>query len=86
MVFKCQTDSFLKEFTTKIVKIETEDKKLLVHFEVISRAFSSNPFNILLNLIFPRIPFYSRKEEVNQQTMEKSSSSLTTKNRFKFRT
>lgn len=35
MVFKCQTDSFLKQFTTKVVKIEeTEDKKLLVNFEV----------------------------------------------------
>jgi hypothetical protein len=35
MVFKCQTDSFLKEFTTKVVKIEEAvDKKLLVNFEV----------------------------------------------------
>ena len=34
MVFKCQTDSFLKEFITKIVKIETENEKLLVNFEV----------------------------------------------------
>jgi hypothetical protein len=35
MVFKCQTDSYLKEFTTRVVKIEEiEDKKLLVNFEV----------------------------------------------------
>jgi misacylated tRNA(Ala) deacylase len=50
MVFKCQTDSFLKEFTTKVVKIEeTEDKKLLVNFEVSS---SSNYFCSDYNLIF----------------------------------
>lgn len=35
MVFKCQTDSFLKEFATKVVKIEkTEDNKVQVNFEV----------------------------------------------------
>lgn len=35
MVFKCQTDSFLKEFTTKVSKIEkADDGKYLVNFEV----------------------------------------------------
>lgn len=35
MVFKCQTDSFLKEFVTKVTKIEsTDDSKLKISFEV----------------------------------------------------
>jgi hypothetical protein len=34
MVFKCQTDSFLKVFQTKVVKLEKADDKLLVNFEV----------------------------------------------------
>lgn len=35
MVFKCQTDSFLKEFETKVTKVEkTDDGKVLVSFEV----------------------------------------------------
>ena len=35
MVFKCQTDSFLKEFVTKVAKVEkSDDGKFLVNFEV----------------------------------------------------
>lgn len=35
MVFKCQTDSYLKEFATKVAKIEkTDDGKVLVSFDV----------------------------------------------------
>lgn len=38
MVFKCQEDSFLKEFETHITKIEKCDNKLLVNFEVCAKC------------------------------------------------
>lgn len=34
MVFKCQEDSFLKEFDTCVTKIEKTGDKFLVNFEV----------------------------------------------------
>jgi hypothetical protein len=74
MVFKCQTDSFLKEFTTKVVKIEeSEDKKLLVNFEVSFPSFSRFPDYFLQPPILSRTLFCSLKVVVNPQTTARSS-------------
>lgn len=70
MVFKCQEDSFLKEFETCVTKIEKTGDKLLVNFEVCASLNNFVDQSRLGNRF--RTQFCSPKAAVSQLIMARS--------------